>query len=516
MLTDNAASGIVKFSIKGYKNSDISNGIVESNPYRHIARDLYNILRGKSNLIFANSRAKTELFSATLNDLCKSNHVPNEFFPHHGSLSKDDRHTLESRLQKNEFPTTAVCTMTLELGIDIGKVHSVVQVSAPYSVSGLRQRLGRSGRRGEPSILRVYILENAINPDSGIGDLLRLELFQSIAMLRLLLVDKWYESPEFEEQHFSTLFHQVLAIIAQWGGVRADQLWYQLHETGPFGNISPDEFKELLHHMGSIRLIIQLNSGELVLGDVGEKIVSHYTFYAVFNTPDEFRVVNGSEMLGTIPVSSPLVEGQHIIFSGRRWVVLTIDIEKRTIVVSPASGGKPPKFSGAGGFVQQKVRKEMLEIYKRGDYKIISGNSELDFLDETARKLFHEGLNRFSELNLNEKSIICRDKCLYVFPWEGDKVSNAITFMLKLSGIAADCYAGVIEIQNCDFYELISTFGSIIKNDLFSNSYLAERVKGKHVYKYDRFLPNSLLNKSYGSKMFDVAGALKWITDFIS
>ena len=35
-----------------------------------------------------------------LSDLCDENLVPNEFFSHHGSLSKELRTTLESRLQK--------------------------------------------------------------------------------------------------------------------------------------------------------------------------------------------------------------------------------------------------------------------------------------------------------------------------------------------------------------------------------------------------------------------------------
>ena len=98
-----------------------------------------------------------------LSDLCDENLVPNEFFSHQGSLSKELRTTLESRLQKQTLPTTAVCTMTLELGIDIGKVKSVAQVTAPHSVSSLRQRLGRSGRRGDPAILRMFIAENELS-----------------------------------------------------------------------------------------------------------------------------------------------------------------------------------------------------------------------------------------------------------------------------------------------------------------------------------------------------------------
>ena len=80
------------------------------------------------------------------------------------------REALQARLQKGNLPTTAVCTMTLELGIDIGKVQSVIQVTPPHSVSSLRQRMGRSGRRDSPSVLRMLITEPELTATSSIVD----------------------------------------------------------------------------------------------------------------------------------------------------------------------------------------------------------------------------------------------------------------------------------------------------------------------------------------------------------
>ena len=195
--------------------------------------------------------------------------------------------------------------MTLELGIDIGKVKSVAQVTAPHSVSSLRQRLGRSGRRGDPAILRMFIAENELSAkDSNIVDKLRMELLQSAAMIRLLVSQKWYEPADTGLFHFSTLLHQVLAIIAQWGGVRAEQLWSLLCKSEIFKNVTIDHFKTLLQAMGEERLILQLSSGELALGDRGENLVGHYTFYAVFKTPEEYRIVVEGKTLGTLPVDS--------------------------------------------------------------------------------------------------------------------------------------------------------------------------------------------------------------------
>ena len=58
----------------------------------------------------------------------------------------------------------------------------------------LRQRLGRSGRRGGAAVLRVYVAEEEVTEESPLQDALRAELVQTIAMVQLLLAS-WYEPP---------------------------------------------------------------------------------------------------------------------------------------------------------------------------------------------------------------------------------------------------------------------------------------------------------------------------------
>lgn len=476
---------------------------------QQIAKDLYEILRGKSHLIFANSRKRTENFSAMLSDLCKQNIVPNEFFPHHGSLAKELRIDLEARLQKERLPTTAVCTMTLELGIDIGKVNSVAQVTAPHSVASLRQRLGRSGRRNEPSILRMFISENELKGNSSTSDKLRMELLQSIAMVRLL-VAKWYEPADTSLFHFSTLLHQILAVTAQWGGVQAEQLWTILCESGTFNKVTIDHFKTLLSHMGEKRLISQISSGELVLAEVGEKLVDHYTFYAVFNTPEEFRIIYEGKTLGTLPVDSVVVEGQHIIFAGRRWKIKEVDSDKKVIYVISAKGGKPPKFGGGGMSLHNIVRQEMLQVYLDEESRIDVGGLKIEFLDSIARDLFLEGLSFFRALDLKNKRIINNGNQILIIPWMGSKIVNTLTFILRHNGYSADSYGGIIEITDADRFDIYHLLKGLRKENTPTNTELAEIVPDRETEKYDYLLPESLLNIGFGAKMFDVEGTLEW------
>ncbi|MCX2943095.1 DEAD/DEAH box helicase [Rahnella perminowiae] len=511
-VTDSNSSSTLQVQVKGYLEPVTKKG---EEPQRsaeeQVCADIFRLCRGDSHLVFANSRKRTESIAATLSDMCEENVVPNEFFPHHGSLSRELRETLEARLQQGNLPTTAICTMTLELGIDIGKVQSVIQVTPPHSVSSLRQRMGRSGRRDSPSVLRMLISEQELTATSSIVDHLRLQLVQSMAMIRLMISKQWFEPADTRQMHYSTLLHQILAITAQWGGVRADQLWTQLCQTGPFRNIDVNDFKNLLKHMGANSLLTQLASGEMVIGAEGEKLTNHYTFYAVFNTPEEFRIVTGNRTLGTVPVDSPLLPDQHIIFGGRRWKVTEIEVEKKVIYVEATKGGQPPQFSGGGMSVHDVVRQEMLAIYKENDYRIAIGSKRVDYADATARSLFAEGCNNFKRYNLQNSYFISDGQRSYVLPWMGDKVVNTITALLMRSGFKASSFAGVIEIEHASLSSVQHALKEMQLSGLPSESELAADVPEKSLDKYDDYLPESLLTKGYGAKAYDTEGTQIWL-----
>jgi ATP-dependent Lhr-like helicase len=176
----------------------------DAKAYDSMADHLFKALHGSNNLLFPNSRNRVEYFSDLLRRRCEREGIPNEFWPHHGSLSREIREDTEAALKAGNRPATAICTTTLELGIDIGAVKSVAQIGPPPSVAALRQRLGRSGRRpGEPAVLRAYVVENSVTAESPISDRLRESLVQSAACIRLLL-GNWFEPPREGGLHLST------------------------------------------------------------------------------------------------------------------------------------------------------------------------------------------------------------------------------------------------------------------------------------------------------------------------
>lgn len=433
----------LRLQLRGYISGDED----ETTPSASdaVAAHLFMHLRGSDNLIFAGARQQVEIYADHLRQLCEAAHLPQEFYPHHANLSREHRDFVERRLKNAAQPTTAICTSTLELGIDIGDVTCVAQVGAPFSVASLRQRLGRSGRRaGQPAILRQYAIETRLTSDSSLIDRLRLGLVRAVAMIELLL-EGWCEPPRPEALHLSTLVHQVLSVIAGQGGATAAQLHRQLCQDGPFRQVTTALFLEVLRAMGGpeARLIEQAQNGLLLLGAVGEKLVEHYGFYAVFPTPEEYRLIAGGRDLGSIPVENILAPGMMLIFSGRRWTVQEIDAQDKVIIVVPAKAGVPPRFGGAPGLIHDRVIAKMCALFE--------GTQEPAYLDSTARDLLAEARRNYRTLGFADAPIVqTGEDAFFLATGCGTVKTTTLALALQSFGHQVQEHDGFLEIRSAE------------------------------------------------------------------
>jgi len=424
--------------------------------------------------------------------------VPNEFWPHHGNLSKDIREQTEQALKAGDRPATAICTSTLELGIDIGAVRSIAQIGPPPSVANLRQRLGRSGRRqGEAAILRAYCIEVPLDADSSVSDRLREGLVQTVAMIQLLFI-KWFEPPRTSGLHASTLVFQLLSLIAERGGLTATQAWNLLVDKGAFRSIVKSDFVLLLRELGERALIVQGEGGLLLHGELGEKLVNHYEFYSAFVTEDEFRLVADGKALGTLPVSRPLLPDSRIIFAGRRWRVLDIDTARKVIAVAPDPGGAPPMFDSGGAMVHDRVRAEMRAV--------LADTEPVSFLDASGQGLLDEARRYYQEAGLASRRWIVEGRDTVLLTWKGDWVNDALVLLLGLRGFRCT-NEGVGVSVAAEPNRVLDALDEIKHvNEADADTLLAE-AKNLVREKWDWSLPPSLLRKSYASSWLDLAGA---------
>lgn len=464
-----------------------------------VSEHLFATLRGRDNLIFANARTAVEEYADLLRRMSEKQRVANEFFPHHGNLSKELREDVERLLKDRNRPLNVVCTSTLELGIDIGSVHSIAQIGAPPSVAAMRQRLGRSGRKaGEASILRLYVVAREVTESTAPQDAIHPELVQSVAMLNLLLA-KWYEPPATGALHLSTLVQQVLSLIAQHGGVTAKAAWEMLCKSGPFAEVDARMFAQFLRGLGAHDLIAQATDGTLLPGGVGERIINHYSFYTAFTTPEEYRLVSDGRTLGTLPIDYPVGEGQFLIFAGRRWRVTWVEPEHKVIDLVPAPGGRPPQFSGTGISVHDRVRQEMLAVYRSGDIPV--------FLDATARDLLAEARANFARLGMAESAIIASGDQALLFPWVGSRVMNTLFLQLQQRGVGACLQGLAIAVDDHTPERLRAVLRELVAEGPADGPKLAAQASDLLLEKYDRFLPDGLLAVDYASRQLDPLGA---------
>lgn len=463
-----------------------------------IAQHLFRTLRGATNLAFANRRSDVELHADLLRRLADRGNLPNEFFPHHGSLSREIREDAEDRL-RGARPTTVVATTTLEMGIDIGSVDSIAQIGPPSSVASLKQRLGRSGRTADsPSVIRIYIQEEEVNENSSLPSQLRVSLIQTIAMIRLL-VQRWVEPPSKTALHLSTLVQQVLSLIAQHGGVRAADAHHVLCAAGPFATVEKAAFAQLLRDLASHELIAQTHDGTIVLDLSGERLVNHYDFYAAFSSPDEWRLVSGRRTLGTLPVTFPLLIDSFLIFAGRRWKVVSVDEERRVAELTPAAGGRIPWFVNGGASIHDRVRQEMRQVYLDSDLP--------SFLDSNGRELLAEARSAFRRLELNEHSLLPQGRNTWVFPWAGDRALNTLGLLFLSRRVDFVPYGPAIYLPDTSAelaQEVTRELASLGKPD---PERLATDVRNKRTEKHHWYLSNELLGKDYASSQLDIERA---------
>lgn len=475
----------------------------KSNCDEKIAHELLAKLRGSNNLVFTNSRMDAEHYAVMLGDMSSENNLPNEFRVHHGSLSKTERESVEQELQKGNYPVTAICTSTLELGVDIGKVKSIAQIGRANSVSGLRQRLGRSGRRNEPSVLRVFSLEHP--QDSGILYDLRTNLVQNIAVVELLR-QKEYERPVTDKLHLSTLVQQTLSLIASHSGFYPREGWEILCGKGAFRNVQPKIFLDLLKVLGNKGVVAQLNTGEIVIGKEGEKLLRKPDFYATFVSSIEYTVINGadSKRVGVLEYLPPV--GHQIILAGRRWIVDKVDEKRRTISVTRIDSGGDVRFSSDPAEIDGIITKKMREIYMTDvQYPyldtVFGSSDELAYAREYYRNHFGEKRNSDSGYGT------------LLLTWAGAKINRTIALACRLlldkevsynyisiGGVSVDDVKMLLAAKKPKPEDLAATVGREFKLK----------------QKYDSLLSDQLLDIEYASASLDVDGAWNELNDLIN
>lgn len=465
-----------------------------------IADDIIKNFQLSTNLIFGNAKRAIEELADKLHERVLREKWPADLFVvHHGSLSKDLREDAEAAL-KSGVPTTALCSSTLEMGIDIGNVRAIGQIDTPWSVSSMVQRLGRSGRRGdEPQIMRMYVRDDSPHSRSALTDLLFPDLLRAIAMTRLML-EKWLEPFDQNQMHVSTLIHQIMSFLKQTGGMPAADLYRALCQRGPFRRVNQSQFSMLLRSLAEHELIEQVPRGELILGLLGERITANFDFYAAFQTTEQFTIRCGQEEIGKLPADVIPPVGEHLLLDGKRWQVKEIILNQKLVLVVLSPGKKPTPFPGAAAEIHTRVVQEMKMV--------LLNNDEPAYLDQNSKFLLRASRQTARVVCLDKTDVVLGRQSIQWFPWVGTRALRTLSLLAKSAKIGHETDQLSITYRVSSLEEFYAHLREVTASKPDSIA-LANLMPVKAVEKFDDFAPEQLLDEANAQSRLDVSAAVE-------
>ena len=464
---------------------------------------IFDHTRGKKCLVFTNSREECEAVCQVLRQYCEYKHEPDRFMIHHGNLSAALRQGAEAIMKDEEANITTCATATLELGIDVGQLERASQIEAPFTVSGFLQRMGRTGRRGNPAEMWFVMREEQAESRAMLPVLLPWSLLQGIALVELYLQERWVEPPRDHQLPYSLLYHQTMSTLMAGGEMSPAELASRVLTLSYFRWVSQDDYKVLLRHLIKTDQIQLTENGGLIVGLAGERVTNNFKFYAVFQENEEYSVHAESEELGTIVKPPPL--GEKIAIAGHVWVVEEIDRRRRQVYVHQVKGRIPAYFGEVAGDIHPKVLQQMRKILaEERQYPYLMKNAAAR-LSETRALAQAAGLPDKQLINLGAKTY-----CL--FPWTGSYAFLALERLLRLkcaSRLGLKNFDSVrpyyiqfsMDVSEGEFYQILAEEAT---KD-FDPLDLLYPQEVPVFDKYDEYLPDDLVRKEFAYSVLDLA-----------
>jgi len=456
---------------------------------------VYDCVADKKALVFSNSREETEYVTATLRQIADYRGDEDVFLIHHGNLSASLREDAEAKMRRDDFRAVTCATVTLELGIDIGRLERVVQMGAPFTVSSFLQRLGRSGRREDVPEMMMVFREELPLPNAPLPQLIPWELIRGIAVVQLYIEERFIEPPIRVKCPYSLMFQQILSILAQSGAMVPSRLAERVYSCPPFCHVPKEDLKALLFHMIEEDFLELTEDGELLVGLRGEKLTDSFKFFAVFKDSEDFTVRCGSEEIGTITTAPPA--GDRFALAGRVWEVEESDSTKRLVYVHPVKGKMEVSWPGDFGEVHTRILERMR--------RVLCEDTEYPYLKPDALERLRRARAVARNTGLTEKSILCLggDTWAY-FPWLGTRSFRTMRRLLQANSASfglcslefEGCYYMTFRLENGRGDHLLRHLTDVILRGVDPYALVGEN-EAPTFNKYDPYVPKALLRRAY-------------------
>lgn len=461
-------------------------------------------------LIFAGSRSAVEEAIYNLRRINGSeNEDQDHYFVHHGSISPVLREQAEEAMRDSNQRACVAATLTLELGIDIGHLDQVLQVNTTNTVSSFVQRLGRTGRRGDEGRMFFFTYSNFPEKNASLEALIPWSLLQNIAMIQLYAEEKWIEPPLIPRLPMSLLYHQTMSIIKATTEISPAELAERVLTLSPFSAVSVDDYRELLNYLIEIKHLELIEGGGLIIGANSERMVNYYTFYAMFEQPKEYSVREGSKEIGSIEYI-PAVDDRFRL-AGRTWQVLRIDEERQIIYAERVRGEAHSKWVGGGMTIHTRI------VQRIG--QLLVEDHEYPYLQPQASNHLKQARILANDTGINREAIIeLGERTLLLLLWLGTRELRTICLLFDYVNIPVSVsHSFFLRVERTSVNELKEKVQFLL-NNMPSHQKLIDMVSKHDIYrnKYDRYVPEMLLRKSYVDDQLEIDKAAKRLHEMIS
>ena len=309
-------------------------------------RDL--VSENESTLIFVNTRQTAE----ALGSRCNALDLP--IGVHHGSLSKEARIEVEDAFKAGELDGL-LCTSSMELGIDVGRVDHVIQYQSPREVARLLQRVGRAGHRSDKLSSGTVL---TTRPD---------DTLEALAICRRAH-EGLVEPAEIHHGSLDTVANQIAGLVMDFGEISARKAYDLVTRAYPFRDLTEDDFRDVVRELSGNRILwldedldrLEKSGGTWQYFYANLSMIPDEETYTVSDVASG-RAIGSLDERFVVNFAGP---GETFIQRGEMWRIAEVDDEESEVKVSPIEDptGEVPSWTGSEIPVPKPVAGEVGEI----------------------------------------------------------------------------------------------------------------------------------------------------------